>query len=220
MSKIRDDVDEPLSAVGQEALRQGLVVEDTTPALDPATFDLEGFALGVRPTRRTVKLYARSDLIGTLDAIADEIESTPEHVDVDYLIAEFDRIRDLIHAETARWTVEKRSSEWVTKRWADYADAHNIRLDKDGDTDNLEHRRALITDQLIGQIVAVKALDGRDLGTPTHEQLSGMFDANELEFNKLIYAMHDANSAMGSSAKVLTRDFSQRSSTARSGQAS
>lgn len=219
MSK-HDEIDEPLSAVAQAATRAGLTIEDTSPPLDPATFDMEAFTLGMRPTRRTVKLYARSDLIGTLDALADEIESIPDGEDVDDLVAEFDRVKAEYLASWARWTVEKRSSEWVTKRWADYAAAHDIRLDKDGDTDNLIHRRALITDQLVGQIVAVRSADGRDLGVPTHEQVAALYDANELEFNKLVYAMTDANSSMGSSARVLTRDFSLRSSIARSGQAS
>jgi hypothetical protein len=153
------DDDTPLSVAPEPSA----FVRDTTRPLDAATFSPFAFLDGFRPTRRTVKLHERADLIGDLDEIANRIDSLPEDADVDDLIAEFHRVRDVFQASVCFWTVERRSSEWVTERWATYAREHGI---------------------------------------------------------KLLFAQQDANTSLAQSAKVLTRDFSLRSSTARSGAAS
>lgn len=209
------DDDQPLSSPTVPAA----FMRDTSPTLDPGTFKIDRFAEGMRPTRRTIKLHERADLVGVMDEIADRIESAPEDADVDDLIDAFNQARDAFLAGVTYWTVEKRSSEWVMDRWEAYAKANSIRLDKDGDTDDRKERLRLIIDQLVGQIVEVKSDSGdvADLSTVTHERLRVIYDTNEGELNKLVYAMNDANQAIAQSARVLTRDFSLRYSTARSG---
>jgi hypothetical protein len=217
MSANEIDDDTPLSVAPEPSA----FVRDTTRPLDAATFSPLAFLDGFRPTRRTVKLHERADLIGDLDEIANRIDSLPEDADVDDLIAEFHRVRDIFQASVCFWTVERRSSEWVTERWATYAREHGIKLDSDGDTDNPKHRLNLLIDQLVGQIIEVKDLNGRVVEqNVNHERLRRLYDSNEGELNKLLFAQQDANTSLAQSAKVLTRDFSLRSSTARSGAAS
>ncbi|HET7398997.1 MAG TPA: hypothetical protein VFJ94_10790 [Intrasporangium sp.] len=213
--------DQPLSAAPPQAAAAAFGIVDSTPPLDPATFDLDDFIAGMRPTRRTVKIHERGDLIGVMDEIVDRIDSTPEDQDVNDLIAAYEQAKQAFLAHTAYWTVEKRSSEWVTDRWATYARANGLTLDKDGDTTDMKARLRLLIDQLVGQVVEVKPAGGAPVPVQvTHERLRRMYDANEGELNKLMYAMTDANQAVAQSARVLTRDFSQRSSTGRSGTAS
>jgi hypothetical protein len=215
MSDIDEDL--PLSVVQEPSA----FTRDTTPDLDPATFSPYAFLDGFRPTRRTVKLHERADLIGYLDEIANRIDAMPEDADVDDLIAEFERTRDTFQSSVCFWTVERRSSEWVADRWTAYARDHGIKLDEDGDTDNPKHRLNLLINQLVGQIVEVKDLKGRVVEQQvTHDRLRRLYDSNEGELNKLLFAQQDANTSLAQSAKVLTRDFSLRSSTARSGAAS
>ena len=217
MSKDIDE-DTPLSSPTVPAA----FMKDATPEhLDPATFDLSAFIGGIRPTRRTVTLHMRADLVGEMDEIAQRIDGLPDGPEVDALLERFEEARQGFLAATTYWTVERRSSEWLTKRWADYARANSITLDKNGDTSDRQARTLLLTDQLVGQLVGVKTESGQPLpGTVTFDALRALAEANEGEFNKLLYAMSDANMAMAQAAKVLTRDFSPRSSTARSGTAS
>ena len=215
----REDFDdEPLSVPGKPEQ----FVTDTTPPVTPETFDLVAFLEGARPTRRTVPLYLRADLIATMDELAQRIDSTPDGVDVDQLVAAFEQAREAFRANVLYWTVEKRSSEWITDRWAAYAKQAGIVL-TDGDTKNMKDRLRLLIDQLCGQVVEVKTQAGDAVPlerVATHEALRRLFDTNEGEFNKLLYAMRDANESMAHTAKVLTRDFSRTSSTSRSGSGS
>lgn len=195
-------------------------MRDTTVPLDVATFDLAGWVRGVRPTRRTVKLYLASHLVGEMDELADRIDSAADGVDTSADVAEFERLRQEYLGSVTYWTVEARSSEWVQKAWEERAKANRIRL-TNGDTKVEKERMILILDQLSQQIVQVKSLDGQVVaGGVSEAVLRDLFQRNEREFNKLLYAMSDANNAPADRAGVITRDFSQRSSTARSGAAS
>lgn len=208
------DDDEPLSNPTVSAA----FMRDTSPALDAATFDLDAFNGGMRPTRRTVTLHERADLIGVMDELANRIELAPADADVDDLIDAFNKARDDFHAAVTFWTVEKRSSEWVKDRRQTYAKAHNIKLDADDDAADPRDGLSLLIDQLVGQIIAVKNADGAGAEQKvTFDRLRGLYDANEGEFAKLAAALRDANTAVAQSAKVLARDFSQRYSTSRSG---
>jgi hypothetical protein len=218
---IADDMPLEVGPADGQPVAGASFMRDTSPPLDVATFNPVAWVQGMRPTRRTVKLYLANHLVGALDELADRIDSAPDGADVSADIAEFERIRDEYWAGVTYWTVERRSSEWVTKCWEDVAQANRIRLDKGGDTTTAKDRVVLILHQLVGQIVEVKSADGQVSDAPvTYDLLHTMLDRNEGELNKLIYALTDVNQRESSAAQVLTRDFSQRSSTARSGTAS
>lgn len=196
------------------------LARDTTQPLEVASFDLPGFLRGVRPTRRTVKLHERADLIGVLDELVNRIDALPDGDEADALIDQFETVRAEFQAGVTYWTVERRSSEWVEAQWEDCARRHGFKL-VDGDTKNRKHRLVLLMDQLAAQIVEVKDESRAVSSEPvTVERLRALFDVNEGELNKLMFAMQDANTSMAQQAGVLTRDFSQRSSTGRNGSAS
>lgn len=204
------DDDAPLSS------SVSIELTDTSEPLSVEDFDLDAFIDGMRPTRRSIKLHERGDLIGTMDLLASEIESAPESVNVDHLIDAFTRARDTFLSATALWTVEKRSTEWLTAQREQSAKAAGIKLDKDGQTTSHADGMRLLLDQVAGQVVEI---NGRP-ATVTANRLRKMYDANEGELNKLVVAVENVNTAVAQQANVLTKDFSQRSSTARGGTAS
>lgn len=204
--------DEPLSAA--PATRETAGITDTTPPLDPQTFDLGGFIGGVRPTRRTVALYGRADLIAAMDEAANRYDLAQDDDEAAQCLDIYERAKAAFLASVTHWTVEKRSSEWIEDRWAAYAQANGLKLDKDGSAANLRDKLRFLIDQLAGQVVEVKDHDGNTIARDvTHESLRALYDTNEGEFNKLLYAMQDANASFAHMAKVLTRDFSRKSST-------
>lgn len=208
------DDDQPLSTPTKASAFMG----DTSTPLTAAAFDLDAFLGGMRPTRRTVKLHERADLIGVMDELANRIESALETENVDDLIDQFVTARETFEAGVTYWTVEKRSSEWIKANRQDYARAHKINLDESDDAINPSEGLDLLFNQLVGQIVEVKRADGAVAEQPvTAERIRAMYDANEGEVNKLAAALHDVTHAIAQSAKVLARDFSQRYSTSRSG---
>ena len=208
------DDDTPLSA----ATDASAFMKDTSPALSAASFDLDAFVGGMRPTRRTVKIHERADLIGVMDELANRIESAPEDANVDDLIDQFVAARESFTAGVTFWTVEKRSTEWISENRRGYAKDHGLTLDEDDAAKDGKDGLALLLNQLAGQIVEVKDAQGATLERPvTYEVLRRMYDANEGEVNKLVTAMLNANTTVAQSATVLSRDFSQRYSTSRSG---
>lgn len=208
------DDDQPLSVVTPSSA----FMRDTSTPLNAATFDLDAFLGGMRPTRRTVKLHERADLIGVMDELANRIESAPADVDVDDLIDRFVEARAAFLSGVTYWTVEKRSSEWISDSRRAYAKEHGIKLNADDSTDDSKSGLAMLLNQVVGQVVEVKDADGAILDRPvTFDLLRAMYDVNEGEVNKLVVAIEDANTAIAQSAKVLSRDFSQRYSTSRSG---
>jgi hypothetical protein len=218
---IRDD--QPLEAAPPDGqpIPGASFMRDTSPPLDTATFNPVAWVQGMRPNRRTVKLYLGNDLVGQLDELADRIETAGPDVDVSADVEEFERLRQEYLAGHTYWVVEGRSSEWITKCWEDIATQKRIRLNKQADTDNQKDRLELILGQLSQQIVEVRSPDGQTSRDPISvEVLRSMFTANEREFNKLVYAMSDVNQIPSDRSEALTRNFSQRSSTARSGAAS
>lgn len=171
---------------------------DSSPEVTPENFDLDGWLAGIRPTRRSVKLHAEGHLIARLEELAERIDAAPEGVDVDELIAEFERVRDQFN--TGVWfTVEKRSSEWSKRFRKDLSKRHNLKPD-DNEGDNI----IATLHQLAEQIVTPTGI--------TYQHLRDMLDANEGELNKLILTMTNANTQLAESAGVLTRDFSERRS--------
>lgn len=185
-----------------------VVTVDTTPNnITPQDFSFEDFLNGVRPTRRSVVLYARGDLIAKLDEIVAAIERAPETDNVDDLIDEYERVR--AEFQDGRWfTVEKRSSDWAEKfRLTTEKSLGFKRTRKDDDSEPTlsdEDAATITMHQLAEQIVTPSGV--------TVQQLKHLGDTNEGELSKLIYAMITVNSELAQSAKVLNKDFSQRRS--------
>lgn len=204
------DDDAPLSS------SVSIELADTSEPLSVEDFDLDAFIDGMRPTRRSVKLHERADLIGVMDSLANEIESAPESDNVDHLIDAFTAARDTFLSSTALWTVEKRSTEWLTAQREQSAKAAGIKFDKDGQTTSHADGMRLLLDQVAGQIVEI---NGQPV-TVGANRLRQIYDSNEGELNKLVVAVDNVNNIAAQSANVLTKDFSQRSSTARGGTAS
>ena len=187
-------------SLAEEALA-GVV--DTTVEPTPEGFDIEAFIAGVRPTRRSVKLYPHAHLVARMEQIATELDSTPDGPEADALIDEFERIR--ADFEAGVWfTVEKRSSEWVDAFRADAVAALKITTNTDGEPTDASDKMRVLLRQLAAQIVEPAGV--------TAGQLEQIGQANEGELNKLIVAMTFANEEMAQSAKVLTLDFSSRRS--------
>lgn len=187
-------------AVEQERSLADLTeIVDSTPDVgEPEGFDLGAFIAGVRPTRRSVKLYGRADLVGVLEQLAERIDALPDGPEVDGLIAEAERAQAAFLASGVWFTVEKRSSEWVERFRTDTA----ARLGVSAETP--EGRIALLLHQLAAQIVAPAGV--------TYAHLRALMDTNEGELNKLVVALTAANEQLADRARAVTLDFSQRRS--------
>lgn len=168
----------------------------------PAGFDLDAWLAGVRPTRRSVRLFASAHLVAEMEQIAGRVDALPDGPEVDALIERFEAMQAEIR-DGVWWTVEKRSSEWITKTRADAAKRYGL----DEDTD--EGRTALLLHQLAAQIVTPEGV--------TYAHLRGLLDSNEGELNKLIVAMTMANNQIAEAAKVVGLDFSSRHSGRKAG---
>lgn len=174
------------------------IIDSTPDVGEPEHFDLGAFIAGVRPTRRSVRLYARADLIGDLERIAERIDSLPDGAEVDGLVAEAVRLQAEFEASGVWFTVEKRSSEWVEHFRRDAA----ARLGVSDET--AEGRIVLLLHQLAAQIVTPVGV--------TYAHVRALMDSNEGELNKLVVALTAANEQIAERARAVTLDFSQRRS--------
>lgn len=203
--------DETMSRRGMPAPDPGDEVRDDTPSLEPKDFDADAFLRGVRPTVRSVRIFDRADLIGPIEELADEIDRTPGHVDVDDKIDQLEQLREQFLAGTW-YSCEGRSDEWVTAFRAE--SAARLGLDvgdwaEKPDDAQAKARERVLVEQLAEQVVRP--------GSVTTEALLALAAANGPEFAKLLVCMSYANAQPAGSAQVLTRDFSQRRSKKRPG---
>ena len=174
---------------------------DVTPDLpEPENFDLDAWLEGVRPTRRAVLLYGRSDVIARMEEIAGTIGDSPDD-DVDEMVEEFERLKAAF-LDSGRWfVVEARSPEWVD----DYRRAAKKDLGITKKDDPTERQKvSVLLGQLAQQIVTPHGVTVTALER-LHETAPG-------ELNKLIVAMTYANEQLSGTAKVLSMDFSSRRS--------
>ena len=176
-----------------------LTVDTTPPRPAPADFNLQAFIRGVRPTRRSVKLYPQADLVGQLEKLADRIEQLPDGPEVDALIDQAIQLQEIFHAGGVWWTVEKRSSEWVKNHREKTAAALGL-----ASTETERAKMQLMLHQLAAQIVEPAGV--------TAEDLHALYEANEGEVSKLIVALTMVNEQVAEAAKVVSLDFSQRRS--------
>lgn len=181
---------------------------NTSPTVTPEDFDLVGFIAGVRPTRRSVQIFAQGHLISRLEQLAVQIQAAAEGVDVDDLIDEFEQTRDQFHAGV--WfEIEKRSSEWVEKFRADKVKELGLvkKPRVGGGKPELDPKdtTTVTLHQVAEQIVTPAGM--------TYPLLMQMVEGNEGEVAKLMTCMSVANNDLAESAEVLTRDFSAKRST-------
>ncbi len=189
-------------------------VKDTSPEVTPATFDSGAFLAGVRPTRRSVQIVERADLLGDMERLAQlygEADDADDDEACERLHAEFEQVAERFHGSKRWYTVEKRSSEWIEKFRKDTAEEHGLDVGKTGertdDPDRVRDRMTLVLHQLAAQIVS-------PAGT-TYDDLVGLYDRNEGELNKLLLCMEFANTRTAESAKVAAPGFSLRRSASR-----
>ena len=182
------------------------VVADVTPEQTPEGFDFGAFLDGVRPTRRSVKVFPKGHLIGRMEEIAYEIDQAPDDADVDGLIDEYEALKADFN-EGIWFTFEQRSKEWETKFRADTAKSLKVALDDEGNPVDEDDLLEVIHRQLAAQIVAPEGV--------TVDGLRRIAEASPNEYGKLCVAMRFANDSLAEKSQVLTRDFSRRRSTSR-----
>lgn len=181
---------------------------DTTPPTTPETFDSSAFLAGVRPTRRSVQIVERADLVSDMEQLQGayiEADQADDDEACDKIAAAFEQVAAVFHGSKRWYTVEKRSGEWLNKLRDDLIKEHDLDLGDDkGEGGNPEHAKIATLHQLAAQIVS-------PTGT-TYEDLEALYDHNEGELNKLVIAMTMANSQQATAAKVATPGFSLRRS--------
>ena len=180
---------------------------DVSETPTPETFNVDEWIAGVRPTRRSVRIFARGDLIAAMEVIADRIREADDDADVDDLIDRFEALKAEFQSGLTV-TVEKRSSDWERKFRKDFIrDAKlsvKMRRDDSNDMDGpADERGRVVLHQLAAQIVSP---------TFTYEQLTALEDANEGELAKLLRALNEVNRTVAEAQDVMTADFSRRRS--------
>ncbi len=188
-----------------EAESGAAFVKDTSADVEVEDFDFDAFLAGVRSTRRSTKVYARADLVATMEELAQAYEDSTVAAERTRIINEFDKARDDFHASGRWFTVEKRSGEWVEKFRADTAKRLGLNLgDGEDDKGDPDAQMTALLHQLAEQVVVPSGV--------TYEGLRRLYDVNEGELNKLIVAGAMANQQQAESAKVVSPGFSLRPS--------
>lgn len=197
-------------SIDEEAL-----LSDETPQQDtsvdvpvqtnPEDFDFPAWLEGVRPTRRGVRLYSRADIIARLEHIADEIDAAPEDANVNDLIDEAERLQATWRDGIVWVVIEKRSSEWLDAFREEGAKRLGVTLNDKGEVGDKDKATRLMFEQIAAQIVEPEGF--------TADHLERLYQANEGEVTKLLVTTRRVNNELAESAKVVTRDFSQRRST-------
>jgi hypothetical protein len=214
MPRDRDMEDEPLGGDVN-------YTRDATEPLDADSFDLGGFLGGKRTTRTAVLIPEKASLLGDIKKLEYRIDHAPASADVDDLIEQFEDLVGEYEAAQRFWTVEARSPEWVEQFRTEYAKANRLRLRKDGNPATERDAVLLLSAQIAEQVVEVEPLNGGEALTEVSiEQVVELYDDNAVLWSLLNQTMRQVNTQVPQDEAVLTRDFSQRSSTGRSGTAS
>lgn len=184
----------------------GFETADATEPQTPETFDLQAFVAGVRPTRRSVKLYPAAHLLARMDELVETIQNAPEDEDVDHLIDEFEACkRQYLNGVT--FVIEARSSDWEREFRKTVIKQLGVKVsvNKSGDLEGPEDQRArIVLHQLAAQIVQPAGV--------TYAHLASMTEANQGEVTKLLTLQRTVNQQIAESADVLRMDFSRRRS--------
>lgn len=174
--------DEVLSAVSiaeedKETPEETLSTPPAPPASpleDPARIDVTAFIAGILPIRRAVTIYARGDLLATLDVLAERISKNKlSGENVEYLEGKAAEIVEEIQSNCLNFVVEGRSGEWVKEFFT--------RMKEQGISE---------TDSTIMQ-VAEQIVEPAGV---TYELLKQIIDKAGVQAAKLSYAVIAANS--------------------------
>lgn len=185
MGKIKDEVsigeavtpDDDIETVTDDA--NPAPSEESVAALskskDAQTFDLAAWIGGVRPTRRSVTIYGRLDLLAEIDELAErEMRTTGK--DAEACRERATELNEQLVASGVTFTVEGRSGTWVS--------TFEKRLDKKKVKDPT--KRLLM--QVAEQIVEPEGV--------TYSDLRALADATEPQVTKLAHAAVAANTAV------------------------
>lgn len=171
---------------------------DTSVTPTPEGFDLDEWVAGIRPTRRSVRLYPQAHLIARMEELAGRIDRLPDGPEVNRLVDEFEATK--VQFKDGVWfTVEKRSSEWVN----DFREKKVAELSFPEELDSTQVL-TLALHQVAAQTIAPPGV--------TYRHMRAIWEANEGEVNKLIVALTAANTVLAEKAGVFDLDFSQRRS--------
>lgn len=184
-----DKADEPLGGI------------DTSITPTVEDFDLDAWLNGARPSRRSITLYSRGDLIGRLEELAALIERHDGDDDEEELdlYDEAEALRRTFLASGQIFTVEGRSSEWVKAYRGGCEKQFGLKLGVKTGTvkDETEYALRMLADQ-----VCVPS-------GMTYEKLKRLSEIAEPEVMKLITVQVAANTQAAATVGVVTRDFSQ-----------
>lgn len=170
---------------------------------DPAEFNIDEFLAGVRPTERSIKIYAAGHLAGVMDELAQQYDDAEGDDEAQEQIeVKFNQVRDTFHASARQFYVRARSSEWRENFRAEIKREYKLKIDQD-DSSSADDYEAILR-QLQAQITYPEGV--------TYEHLVRLSDVAENEVTKLIAAITVANTQPSNRAKVATPGFSLRSS--------
>jgi hypothetical protein len=173
--------DAPLAAVSQQDADLG--IEDATRSVAPEDFDFAAFVEGARPGRRAVTLSPRGDLIAEMERIIGRIEKAGDTEAVDALVAEYEQTKAEFESSRRVFVVEARSSEWIKNVERTAKKQHKL------DPGKSEDRLTIMLRQIAGQVVIPSGV--------TAEGLRKLYEASEVEVDKLWRACQSANSTSG-----------------------
>lgn len=176
-----EPTDVPLGGVSPEDAELG--IEAVEHDVAPEDFDFAEFVGGARPGRRAVTLSPRGDLIAEMQVLADRAARATDD-DVPALLEEYEALKAAYEGSRRTIVVEARSSEWLADLHKRLKKQFKLDLSKPGD------RVTLMLRQVAEQIV----LPTRGV---TPEALRSLYEANEVEFDKLWRACDSANRATG-----------------------
>lgn len=181
--------------------------DDVPVTIDEATFDFAAWVAGVRPTRRSVKLYARADLLAVLDELGDELaiakeaardrEATLEEKSAPAALeARIEQVYADLAASGVRLVIEGRDEKWLEQT--------KTELNEQGITDDVD----VWLHQLARQVVTPTGV--------TYEALAALREKSEPQIRKLLTAWTMVNNQ----PVQVGADFSRASSATRGGRTS
>ena len=182
-----DQADEPLGGI------------DTSITPTVEDFDLDAWLNGARPSRRSITLYSRGDLIGRLEELVGLIERCDDDEQRQAFEDEAEKVQREFLASGQVFTVEGRSSEWVKAYREGCAKQLGLKLGVKTGTvkDETEYAMRMLAEQ----VVVPSGM--------TYEKLKRLSEIAEPEVLKLIAAQVAANTQAAATVGVVTRDFSQ-----------
>lgn len=166
-----ESLNEPTAKPADDESLAGTTVET---AFGKVPFNLDQWVQGVLPTRRSVTVYQRPDLLAQIDELAAR-EAVARREDREALVEQAVALTGHLRASGVQFVIEGRTSSWII----DHDKALTGRGVKD-DTDILLHR-------LAAQIVEPAGV--------TFEHLKALAEVTEPQVIKLVEAMTAANSS-------------------------